>query len=163
MEEHGSLWEKWTVMAAIFTIGYEGASLGSFVRALASSGIEHVVDVRLTPTSRKPGFSKAPLSRALQRRGMAYSHYAQLGCPREIRVGYRRSNDLAWYARSYVERVLGQQKDVVSRLAREAVRRRICLLCFEADAHRCHRSLVAQRAAQVNRTTLTVSHLVVPS
>lgn len=150
-------------MATVFTIGYEGTSLRSFIATLVATRVEHVVDVRLTPISRKPGFSKLSLSRALQRRGISYSHYAQLGCPRDVRLRYRRSNDFEWYARRYAARVLERHGDDISRLGREARQRRVCLLCFEADPHRCHRSLVAAHAAELNRRALTVSHLVVPS
>jgi len=150
-------------MATVFTIGYQGASLSSVVTTLASEGIEHVVDVRLTPISRKPGFSRSSLSTALQQRGISYSHWAELGCPKHIRVRYERTRDFDWYSGRYAAQVLRRQEPLISRLAEEATRRRTCLLCFEADASHCHRSLIACRAASVNQRGLAVSHLAVPS
>jgi Protein of unknown function, DUF488 len=48
-------------------IGYEGLSIGAFVGQLRAEGITIVADVRLTPLSRKPGFSKRALAIALGR------------------------------------------------------------------------------------------------
>lgn len=36
-------------------IGYEGRAIGEFVDSLLAEGVTHLVDVRLTPISRKPG------------------------------------------------------------------------------------------------------------
>jgi len=49
----------------LFTIGYEGRSVAEFIDQLESAGVERVVDVRDLPLSRRAGFSKTPLQRAL--------------------------------------------------------------------------------------------------
>ncbi|PPJ18215.1 hypothetical protein C5E45_10195 [Nocardia nova] len=41
---------------------------------LAEAGVATVVDVRLTPISRKPGLSKTKLSAALAEAGIRYVH-----------------------------------------------------------------------------------------
>jgi len=150
-------------VSMIFTIGYEGADLRSFLSVLDRHDISHVVDVRLTPFSRRSCFSKRSLARALKGRGIRYSHYPELGCPKDIRVVYAETGDFESYSASYQERVLARSTTEIQHLAREARGERTCLLCFEADANRCHRSIVAFRAAEVSRNAFGFYHLLVPS
>ncbi|MBA2771969.1 MAG: DUF488 domain-containing protein, partial [Sphingomonas sp.] len=56
----------------IFTIGYEGVTIGEFVVALQRAGVERLIDVRALPLSRRPGFSKTPLRAALNQVGIDY-------------------------------------------------------------------------------------------
>jgi hypothetical protein len=46
----------------LFTIGYEGSSIGDFRATLEAARINLVIDVRDVPISRKPGFSKTALA-----------------------------------------------------------------------------------------------------
>ena len=150
-------------MSVVFTIGYEGANLDSFLEALEENAIDHLVDVRLNPMSRKRGFSKRQLAAALQARGISYTHYPQLGCPADIRTEYALTADFERYTRTYQARVLSARVHLLARVARASRARRVCLLCFEADANRCHRSLVAANAARLNRSAGGFYHLAVPS
>src|SRR5690606_12292952 len=65
----------------IFTIGYEGATMGEFVAALQAAGVERVIDVRAVANSRRPGFSTTPLKNALAEAGIGYVHLRALGTP----------------------------------------------------------------------------------
>src|SRR5215213_9849417 len=65
----------------IFTIGYEGATMGEFLGALQIAKVERVIDVRAVPNSRRPGFSKTPLRNALAEIGIDYVHLRALGTP----------------------------------------------------------------------------------
>lgn len=150
-------------MSIVFTIGYEGATVDSVLAALERNGIDHVIDVRRNPTSRKKGFSKWELAEAVGGRGISYSHWPQLGCPKDIRAEYEERGDFERYARAYEARIIARSRSILSRLARSSRDRRVCLLCFEADAGRCHRSLVAAQAARLNRGLTGFCHLVVPS
>lgn len=97
------------------------------------------------PLSRKKGFSKKALAAATAQQGFEYLHWQTPGCPRPIRDQYRADGN--W--RDYVERFsryVETQDEVIADLILLANQRRCCLLCFEADAFYCHRSLVAQRA-----------------
>ena len=73
----------------IFTIGYEGATVGEFIAALQSAGIERVLDVRALPLSRRPGFSKSSLRASLEQSGIEYIHLKALGTPSEGRTAAR--------------------------------------------------------------------------
>ena len=73
----------------IFTIGYEGATVGEFVDALQKAGVERVIDIRALPLSRRPGFSKTPLRGALAEAGIEYVHLKALGTPADGRAAAR--------------------------------------------------------------------------
>lgn len=56
----------------LFTIGYEGRVVDSFVEDLGNAGVEVLVDVRELAQSRKRGFSKTALSALLDEAGIEY-------------------------------------------------------------------------------------------
>jgi uncharacterized protein (DUF488 family) len=79
-------------MQTIYTIGYEGASVQGLIGTLEHMGIQHVLDVRELPQSRRPGFSKKVLAEALAQAGIEYSHLRQLGDPKNGREAARRGD-----------------------------------------------------------------------
>jgi len=133
-------------MASIYTIGYEGMTLDTFVERLRSSTVDIVVDVRANPVSRKPGFAKRALAEAMADANMAYIHVVELGCPRVVRDRYDRDGDWGAYTVGFRAHLRAQSAQVAS-LADLSARARVCLLCFEKDPNRCHRSLVARAVA----------------
>ena len=131
---------------ALYTIGYEGSSISDVVERLKEARIQIVVDVRELPLSRKPGFSKNSMSTTLRAAGIDYVHVRPLGCPKPIRARYK--VDLNWrsYCRDF-ETHLQKQTAATLALAELSSKRRACLVCFERDFTRCHRSIVAERIA----------------
>jgi uncharacterized protein (DUF488 family) len=127
----------------LYTIGYEGLSLERFVELLRSHGIEHLVDIRDAPISRKPGFAKAALSGAVEATGIRYSHVRALGCPKPIRDRHKETGDWARYTRDFKSYLIGQGV-ALAELHGTMAAARTCLLCFEADFNRCHRAFVAE-------------------
>ncbi len=127
----------------IYTIGYEGLALEQFLELLKGKGIEHLVDIREAPISRKAGFAKAALSEAVERAGICYSHVRALGCPKPIRDRYKKTGDWGRYARDF-NIYLAAQQPALAELRSAAATRRTCLLCYEADFNRCHRTFVAK-------------------
>jgi uncharacterized protein (DUF488 family) len=126
----------------VYTIGYEGLALAQFLELLALNDIEHLVDIREAPISRKAGFAKPELGAALAAAGIRYTHLQPLGCPKPIRDRYRASGDWSRYTRDYLIYLDAQGGSLAA--LRDAVgAARTCLMCFEADANRCHRGLVA--------------------
>ena len=140
----------------LYTIGYEGLTLPSFLASLQEYGIQTVVDVRATPVSRKPGFSKAKLNEILMESDISYSHFQLLGCPRRIRDAYKANGDWQHYCRLY-NLHLSSQQNSLQELGRLADESRCALMCFEADHMACHRSLIA--AALKQETGLAVGHI----
>lgn len=142
----------------LFTFGYEGISIEAFVARLQEVGVRTVVDVRQLPLSRKRGFSKSALRAALHEAGITYAHMPALGCPRPIRDRYKADGDWTTYAKAFGA-YLAEQGDALSEVSEIAGKTDACLVCFEADFNRCHRSFVARattRAGGPRVTHLTI-------
>jgi uncharacterized protein (DUF488 family) len=144
------------MLGRIVTFGYEGLSLGQFVARVQDAGIFTIVDVRANPISRKPGFSKSAFAAALHGAGISYVHMPALGCPKPIRDRYKSDRDWNAYTRDFCS-YLNEQTDALTEVARIAEHSPSCLVCFEADFTRCHRTYVARAAGLVGR--LRVIHL----
>ncbi|MCF5052025.1 DUF488 family protein [Pseudomonas syringae] len=141
----------------LYTAGYEGLSIDAFIARLKQAGIDKVLDVREYPLSRKKGFSKNAFAQCLAAEGIAYEHSRPLGCPKPIRKQYKEDGNWAAYAREF--RVyIRTQASVLSELVSSAVEQRVCMVCYEADASFCHRSLIAEAAEEVDRS-LETQHL----
>jgi uncharacterized protein (DUF488 family) len=131
----------------IFTIGYEGATVGEFVDVLRKAGVERVIDVRALPLSRRPGFSKTPLRGALAEAGIEYVHLKALGTPADGRAAARagRHADMA--------RIYAGQLELPEAIAESAQMLALAeekpsaLLCFEREPVHCHRSLLLDAVA----------------
>jgi uncharacterized protein (DUF488 family) len=131
----------------LFTCGYEGMSLETFTERLEGAGVRTVLDVRQLPLSRKRGFSKNALAVALHHVGIVYSHLPALGCPRPIRDRYKSDGDWPVYAKAFATYLAGRG-DALAEVGRIARQTSGCLICFEADFNRCHRSIVARAIAR---------------
>lgn len=126
----------------IFTIGYEGTTVGEFLRALTDAGVKRVIDVRAVPNSRRPGFSKTPLRNALAEEDIDYVHLRALGTPADGRAAARagRHEDLI--------RIYAGQLELPEAIAEGAQmvdlagEKPSALLCYERDPQGCHRTLL---------------------
>ena len=72
------------------TIGYQAATVTSFLAALRVARVELLVDVRAVASSRRPGFSKSRLAGTLEEAGIGYLHLRDLGTPAERARGCSR-------------------------------------------------------------------------
>jgi uncharacterized protein (DUF488 family) len=132
----------------IFTIGYEGTTVGEFIEALKKAGVERVIDVRALPLSRRPGFSKSPLRAALEESGIEYVHLKALGTPADGRAAARagRHADL--------ERIYSGQLELPEAIAQSAqmldlaTEKPSALLCMEREPAHCHRTLLLNAVAR---------------
>jgi uncharacterized protein (DUF488 family) len=130
-------------------IGYQGCELGPFLAGLARDGVGVVADVRLTPVSRKRGFSKRALAEALADAGIEYRHLPVLGNPKHNRAGFAGTEvELMEARRRYAAGLLTHQAtETLALITQLAAVRRVALLCFEADQRRCHRDVIAAAIA----------------
>lgn len=140
----------------LYTFGYEGLDIDSYIARLMEFGIQTVVDVRELPLSRKKGFSKRAFEAALANEGIGYIHVPALGCPKQIRDRFKQDNNWAAYTKAF-QAYLRTQGATVRDLVKMAKATTACLVCFEADFNFCHRTYVA-RAAR-NEGSLQVMHL----
>lgn len=136
----------------LVSVGYEGRGIEEFIAQLVDESVSVLVDVRLTPLSRKPGFSKRRIADALAVAGIDYVHLPALGNPKENREPFRAGDphsyrlyeglldeDAGADALRYVDELLDGET--------------VALLCFERDHRQCHRHLVAE-ALQRTKPTL---------
>lgn len=132
-------------MQPLFTVGYEGKTLGEFLDELAAAGVERVIDVRAVAASRRPGFSKTALAGALAERAIDYLHLRPLGTPADGRAAAR-SGRIAEMREIYARQLDTPEAGLALERALEAAReRRSALLCYEREAADCHRSMLAGR------------------
>ncbi|WP_245921423.1 DUF488 family protein [Nocardia nova] len=126
----------------LFTVGYEGRRADELVAILTEAGVATVVDVRLTPISRKPGLSKSKLSAALSQAGIGYVHLKELGNPRDNRDGFRVGDA---DARDRYAHVLASPEgaEALHSVRTLMAQGPVALLCFEHDHTTCHRQMVA--------------------
>jgi len=131
----------------IFTIGYEATTVPEFVAALRDAGVQRVIDVRAVPNSRRPGFSKTPLSNALAEVGIDYVHLRALGTPADGRAAARAGRH------EELERIYAGQLELpeamvqTAQMIELAKEKPSALLCYERDPAHCHRTLLLAAAA----------------
>lgn len=131
--------------AVIYTIGHSTRPLDEFLALLRVHGVEHVVDVRRYPGSRRyPQFGREALATALANAGVGYEHAPDLGGRRVARAD---SVNTAWRSasfRGYAD-YMGTQpfQTALARLLDVARARPTAVLCAEAVPWRCHRQLIA--------------------
>lgn len=128
----------------VFTIGYEGHTIESYLNVLLRSGVTLLCDVRRNPISRKYGFSKGAMARSCERVGIGYEHLRELGIASRQRQGLVSQEDYDSLFADYKRDSLPKQKDALATIA-EWVRagERVALTCFEQRPEQCHRHCVA--------------------
>jgi uncharacterized protein (DUF488 family) len=139
----------------ISTIGYEGVTIQEFVIALQRASVGIIIDVRDVPLSRKKGFSKNQLADTLRVHGIQYVHLKGLGDPKEGREAARAGNYPLFtkiFAKHLRSNVAIEALDHAATLVRG---QHACLMCFEADYERCHRTIVASHLAEVTGCKVT--------
>jgi uncharacterized protein (DUF488 family) len=141
----------------LLTVGYEGRTAVELLDVLTDAAVAALVDVRLTPSSRKPGLSKRGLAAALDAAGIEYLHLPALGNPRENRDGFRRGESSSRETfRVLLETPHAQA--AIDELRTRVRGQRVALLCFERDADCCHRQLVSDYLLGGDQA-LAVQHL----
>ena len=132
------------IPSRLFTIGYEGRTLESYLNLLIRGGVTLLCDVRRNAISRKYGFSKTTLERACSGVGIRYEHLPELGIESWRRRGLKTEADFKELFKTYEQTILPNQGDAL-----EIIRawlesgESVALTCFELEAGQCHRHCVA--------------------
>jgi uncharacterized protein (DUF488 family) len=137
------------------TIGYEAATLADVIGRLKSAKVELLIDVRAVSASRRPGFSKTMLAASLADAGIDYLHLRALGTPKAGREAAHagRIQEMRKIYEAHLEEPDAQAQ--LAQATQASERRRAALLCYEADAARCHRKIVAERISAVSGARVT--------
>lgn len=143
---------------ALYTIGYEGTHIESFIDYLHDNNIQCLIDVRALPLSRKSGFSKTKLSQRLHSAEIRYVHLGELGTPKDIREELKTTCDYSTFFKK-MEKYLSDKQEAIEVAYDHAMKRTCCLMCFEKFASQCHRKLVAERIKATNGNGLQIKHI----
>lgn len=139
--------QKERELTGIYSVGYEGLTIDALVSRLRLHGVSTVADVRLNAISRKKGFSKSALSKALNEAGIEYLHLRELGNQRDNREGYSdvdTSEGRAARARFISGMAESRAEVALEQLAELAANRKVAVFCYEADQTHCHREQVIE-------------------
>jgi len=158
-------------MPKIATVGVYDFDAASFIRTLDDASVTQIVDVRQRRGVRGPQYAWANARRLqalLADAHIGYEHHPELAPTTELRHLQYREDDRQGvgkrsrvrlspeYVRGYTHEILDQAplEPLVEQLPVHGIG---ALLCVEATAQACHRSLVAERLA--DRFGFEVIHL----
>jgi len=145
---------------AVFSIGYEGLTIDSFLNKLIANNITLVVDVRSNPQSMKYGFSKKTFKHYIENAGMKYIHIPELGIPSTMRKGLGESVSHKTLFKAYENKLLPKQETEIKQLIDLTNKdERIALVCFEADHNFCHRHTLVEHLQKNKAFKRAVIHL----
>jgi hypothetical protein len=127
----------------LYTLGYQGVDVDTYVKRLKAAGVGMVADVRETPWSHKRGFCKNLFSSELSKAGIEYVHVKSAGNPKENRRTASNMTECLMRYREYVKSNPAGVIELIQVIRTAASRNRsVCLTCFEKDVHDCHRSIL---------------------
>jgi uncharacterized protein (DUF488 family) len=129
-----------------WTIGHSTHELDEFTGLLRTHGIDLLADVRTVPKSRRmPWFWGDQLAQSLPQAGIAYEHFRDLGGFRRPRTDSPNGGWRVAAFQGYADNMESDSfQDALGRLIDEAQRgKRVCVMCAEAQWHRCHRRLLS--------------------
>ncbi len=129
----------------IWTIGHSTRTLEEFLALLADNGIEALADVRRFPGSRRfPHFNAEALAHALDKAGVEYVPFPELGGRRKPRADSPHTQWRNAAFRAYADYMDTEEFRVgIERLAALAREKRTAVMCSEAVWWRCHRRLIS--------------------
>lgn len=144
----------------LFTIGYEGISLESYLNKLIKNNIKVLCDVRKNALSMKYGFSKTQLKNACNGVGIEYLHIPEVGIDSDQRQELKSQSDYDVLFEKYKENNLSKtatsQLEILNLLKHN---KRIALTCFEADICQCHRKHLSEAITNLKDFKYKLEHL----
>jgi uncharacterized protein (DUF488 family) len=144
----------------LFTIGYEGISLESYLNKLIKNNIKVLCDVRKNALSMKYGFSKTQLKNACNGVGIEYIHIPEVGIDSDQRQELKSQTDYDVLFEKYKEnnltKTVTNQVEILDLLKQN---KRIALTCFEADICQCHRKHLSEAITNLKDFKYKLEHL----
>ncbi len=140
----------------IFSIGYEGHNIDSFLDILIQNRIDAVADLRYNPFSMNFAFTKSRLLHYLEGAGIDYLHIPELGIEGSYRKNLEKDGDYEQLFDFYSKELLPKHKDKVKDIAEMSKDKRVAMLCFEHDKDHCHRGVVSN---ELEKISVMVKHL----
>jgi len=146
--------------SVLFTIGYEGKTVESYLNSLIINDIRVLCDVRNNPISMKFGFSKTQLQKFCEALGIKYVHLPAVGIQSEKRQQLHSQTDYNELFKEYKATTLQNTSQIQSYiLSLLSDNERIALTCFEANVCQCHRKPLAEAIAALPGWHFELSHI----
>lgn len=134
----------------LFSIGYEGITLETYINKLIINDVHVLCDVRKNAYSQKYGFSKSQLQKACTGVGIRYVHVPELGIESEQRQELHSQADYDRLFDRYEKTTLINNYNALLQIrAIIDSDKRVALTCFENNPLQCHRSRVAKALMQL--------------
>jgi uncharacterized protein (DUF488 family) len=144
----------------LFTIGYEGISLETYINKLIINDVHVLCDVRKNAYSQKYGFSKKTLELACKGADIEYIHIPDLGIVSDKRQELHTQADYNGLFQEYKETTLAENKASILTIRSFLDKgKRVALTCFEKDPKQCHRTCVANALMQLPETDYRLKEL----
>lgn len=144
----------------LFTIGYEGRTLESYIKTLILNDVHVLCDVRKNAYSQKFGFSKSQLQNACLGVGIEYIHVPALGIESEQRQNLYTQADYNRLFSLYASSTLAHNADSVQYIYDLIQQnKRVALTCFEKDPNQCHRYVVAKALLKLSNANYSLKNL----
>jgi hypothetical protein len=145
---------------AVFTIGYEGRTLESYLNELLNVGVTFLCDVRRNPISRKYGFSKSTLANGCEGVGIRYEHIPELGIASEQRQSLKTQKDYDALFVKYERDILPLQGTALAKIRGWiSSGKRVALTCYERLPQQCHRHCVSEALEREYGKRFAATHL----
>ncbi|MCR5138050.1 MAG: DUF488 domain-containing protein [Oscillospiraceae bacterium] len=145
----------------IFTIGFTQKSAEQFFELIRKNQVQLLVDVRLNNKSQLAGFSKGTdLAYFLKEIcGTKYIHCEEFAPTKELLTNYQKGT-VSWNEYEEVFDTIMEKRGAYKKfLSRFKDYDRVCLLCSEPTAEKCHRRLVAEKIKAFSPDQVEVIHL----
>lgn len=144
----------------LFSIGYEGISLETYINKLIINDVHVLCDVRKNALSQKYGFSKNQLKNACEGVGIQYIHIPDLGIESDKRQDLKSQNDYDILFENFEKTTLKNNDAALLRL-RKLIdeKKRVAVTCFENNPLQCHRTRVAIALLRLPDTSYSLKNL----
>ena len=145
----------------IYTIGFTQKSAEQFFELIKKNRIELLVDVRLNNKSQLAGFSKGTDLAYFLKEICAtkYIHCDEFAPTKELLSNYQKGS-VSWNEYVEVFDTIMEKRGVYKKfLSRFKDYKKVCLLCSEPTAEKCHRRLVAEKIQAFSPDQVEVVHL----
>lgn len=143
----------------LFTIGYEGISLETYLNKLIKANVRALADVRRNALSMKYGFSKRQLENACKGVNINYYHIPELGIASSERKDLAGPETYMVLFREYLQTLPYATEGLEQLNKIIANHGRVALTCFEHDHCSCHRGTLAEYYTSIINKTLPLNHL----
>lgn len=143
----------------IYTIGFTKKTAKQFFELLKKNGVKKVIDIRLSNTGQLAGFAKGvDLEYFLGLHGIEYEHDITLAPTDELRKKYNdKKLKMSFDEYTVIFEATLEERQCIPRFQSLDLDK-VCFLCSEDKADKCHRRLVVNKIKGSN-VKIKIIHL----